>query len=66
MRLTTWRASLDTRVLAVNDLHLGLDAMRAARKAGRNRYGEILDAIVAVLLRNGGLRLKVVLHLAHY
>lgn len=66
LRLTTWRASLDTRTLAVNDRHWGLDAIRDARNAGLNRYGESLDAIVAVLRRNGDLSLKVVLRLAHY
>jgi hypothetical protein len=66
MRLTTWSASLDDRVLAVNDRHWGLDAIRDARNTGLNRYGESLDAIVAVWRRNGDLRLKVVPRRAHY
>lgn len=66
MRLTTWSASLDARMLAVNDRHWDLDANRDARIAGLNRYGESLDAIVAVWRRNGDLRLKVVPRLAHY
>jgi hypothetical protein len=61
MRRTTWRASLDTLVLAMNDRLWGREAMRDNRKAGLNTYGEILDAIVAVGKRNGDLRLKVVL-----
>jgi hypothetical protein len=47
MILTTWSASLDTLEVAVNDRHWNLSGMRDARKAGLNRYGETLDAIVA-------------------
>jgi hypothetical protein len=61
MILTTWSASLDNRGLAVNGRYWPLDPTREARKAGLNRYGVILDAIVMVLRRNGALRLRLLL-----
>ena len=45
--------SLATLELATKDLHCGREAMRVDRKADRNTYGAILDAIVAVRRLNG-------------
>lgn len=50
---TTWRASLRSCELAVNERYCVREAMRTGRSADRKMKGVILEAIVAVLGRNG-------------
>lgn len=50
---TTAKASLASLELAINDRHCVREAMRVGRKVDRKTKGVILDAIVAVMRRNG-------------
>jgi hypothetical protein len=52
-RRTTWRASLESLLLATNDRYCDLEAVRAALNADRTTRGAILEAIIAMWRRNG-------------
>lgn len=52
------RESLDNLLPATNDRHCDLEAILAGLNADRKTKGVILEAIVAVMWRNGDLLLE--------